>query len=229
MSAPWSLRSVAPINGSNFFATLPTAAWRRLRNTGLRHLDTDLVMFLDADDLLVPGALDGAVASFKPLWQDAAIAGVHGQLIRVPEETDPADLEAWSGTFKRPLIDWIGYRGECPFSVHAVVSRRVVIDSAGGFDESVRGGAEDWDLWFRLLRHGYRFAANENLVGAYRLRQTSMFRDQQTTHVARGRQAVRRGREVGQRSTRRLSSVEEQQHRCRGLGRRTNGRCVPLG
>ena len=48
----------------------------------------------------------------------------------------------------------------------------------------MRGGAEDWDLWFRLLRHGYRFAANENLVGAYRLRQTSMFRDQQTTHVA---------------------------------------------
>ena len=31
------------------------------RNTGLRHLDTDLVMFLDADDLLVPSALEGAV------------------------------------------------------------------------------------------------------------------------------------------------------------------------
>jgi Glycosyl transferase family 2/Protein of unknown function DUF115 len=154
------------------------------RNTGLRHLDTDLVMFLDADDLLVPGALEDAVATFKPLWHDLAIAGVHGQLIRVPEEAVPADLEAWSGTFKRPLIDWIDYRGECPFSVHAVVSRRALIDVAGGFDESMRGGAEDWDLWFRLLRHGYRFAANENLVGAYRLRQTSMFRDQQTTHVA---------------------------------------------
>ena len=154
------------------------------RNTGLRHLDSDLVMFLDADDLLVPGALEGAVASFKPLWHDAAIAGVHGQLIRVPEEADPAELEAWGGTFQRSLVDWIGYRGECPFSVHAVVVRRAVVDLAGGFDETMRGGAEDWDLWFRLLRHGYRFAANENLVGAYRLRQASMFRDRQPTHLA---------------------------------------------
>ena len=27
---------------------------------------------------------------------------------------------------------------------------------------------EDWDLWFRLLRHGYRFEPNENVVVAHR-------------------------------------------------------------
>jgi GT2 family glycosyltransferase len=155
------------------------------RNTGLRHLDTDMVMFLDADDLLVPTALDHAVRCFAQHWSDAAVAGVHGQIIQVPEEVDLRDLATWSGTYHRPVVDWAGYTGQCPFNVHAVVVRRALVDACGGFDETLRGGAEDWDMWFRLLRHGYRFEPNEHLVGAYRQRRASMIRNHHDIHIGR--------------------------------------------
>ena len=155
------------------------------RNTGVRHLDTDMVVFLDADDLLVPDALERAVACFTPLWCDHAVAGVHGQVVQVPEEADLAEVAAWKGTFPRSVVDWASYQGECPFNVHAVVLRRELVDRCGGFDESLRDGAEDWDLWFRLLRHGYRFEPNDYLMGAYRQHRASMIRQHQALHLTR--------------------------------------------
>lgn len=155
------------------------------RNTGLRLLDTDMVLFLDADDMLVPSALQHAVDRFATLWPDPAVAGVHGQVVQVPEETDPADMADWGGRFGRRVVDWTRYTGECPFNVHSVVLRRSLLDACGGFDETLRHGAEDWDLWFRLLRHGYRFEPTHHLVGAYRQHRTSMFRTHQTVHLQR--------------------------------------------
>jgi hypothetical protein len=153
------------------------------RNTGVRQLDTDMVVFLDADDMLVPTALENAVAAFAPLWHDPAVAGVYGPVIEVPEDAAQADLTQWRGQFDRGVFDWARYGGECPFQVHAVLVRRSLVDGFGGFDESLRGGAEDWDLWFRMLRHGYRFEPNPHLVGAYRQRRASMVRSHQTEHL----------------------------------------------
>ena len=71
------------------------------------------------------------------------------------------------------------------------------IDAAGGFDESLRGGAEDWDLWFRLLRHGYRF--DRQRESRRRLPPASGQHVPRPTDdpSRRGRQAVRRCRAVG--------------------------------
>ena len=155
------------------------------RNTGTRHLTTDLVMYLDADDMIVPGALQAAVAKFARHWDEAGVAGVHGQIVLVPEETSLRDVRSWTGRYPRSRVDWARYTGECPFNVHAVVLRRSLVESFGGFDETILGGAEDWDLWLRLLRHGYRFEPNAHLMGAYRQRRASMFRDRGDAHVER--------------------------------------------
>ena len=108
---------------------------------GWRHLDTDLVMFLDADDLLVPTALEGAVSQLR-----AAVARRSGRrrprsVVRVPEEAERADLRgSGPGRSDDRLVDWIGYRGESarsastPSCCAARCHRR-----RGGFDESLRG------------------------------------------------------------------------------------------
>ena len=55
----------------------------------------------------------------------------------------------------------------------------------GGFDETFINGAEDWDLWLRVLRHGYTFLPTTTVVGAYRQRRASMIRSHAAVHLAR--------------------------------------------
>ena len=197
------------------------------RNTGLRHLDTDMVVFLDADDLLVPDALERAVACFLRCGTTHAVAGVHGQVVQVPEEADLSDLATWKGTFPGSVVDWVSYRGECPFNVHAVVLRRALIDRFGGFDESLRDGAEDWDLWFRLLRHGYRFEPNDHLMGAYRQHRASMIRQSPSGAPHPRRHAVRRRRVVGRARSVVGRRAGERPHRSRVPASLMSGRSVP--
>ena len=43
-------------------------------------------------------------------------------------------------------------------NLHPVTTliRRHAFEAAGGFDESLTGGYEDWDLWLRLIEQGFR-------------------------------------------------------------------------
>ena len=47
--------------------------------------------------------------------------------------------------------------------------------------------AEDWEMWQRLLRHGYRFVGVAGIAGVYRQRRASMVRrDPQDILLFRG-------------------------------------------
>jgi GT2 family glycosyltransferase len=155
------------------------------RNTGLRELTSDLVVFLDADDMLCPRALEHGVATMRRWWHDDAVAGAHGQILQVPDETDLSDVAAWTGRYPRSNVAWPWVTGECPFNVHAAIVRRSLASRIGGFDESFVNGAEDWDLWLRILRHGYRFQPTGELAGAYRQRSASMIRRHHAVHLER--------------------------------------------
>lgn len=43
-------------------------------------------------------------------------------------------------------------------NLHPVTAliRRECFEAVGGFDESMRGGYEDWDLWLKFIEHGWR-------------------------------------------------------------------------
>ncbi len=87
------------------------------RNTGLRHLDTDLVLFLDAGDLLVAGALEDARRCIEPWSGAAAVAGVHARVVEVGEDARKADLRGWRSTSVGAPIDWINYDGASQLAV----------------------------------------------------------------------------------------------------------------
>ncbi len=136
----------------------PSAA----RNAGLERLDTDAVVFLDADDLLLPGALACRLELLA--FPDAAWAHTDGW------------LEDESGARRRfsAVHPPVGGRGEGRvfaqllrknfITTDAVVARRALVRELGGFDETIRG-TEDWDLWLRLAaRHPVRWSPQPTFV-----------------------------------------------------------------
>lgn len=162
------------------------------RNTGLRVAREPLVQFLDADDMLTPWSLQCRVERMREEWDDPTVAGVHGQILQCPEETPLRDLSSWKQKPRLGTKDWANSNGESPFNVHAPLLRRSVVVGLGGFDESFLNGAEDWELWQRILRHGYRIRAAGRVVGAYRQRTSSMVRSHGSIHLRRADQLLSR-------------------------------------
>jgi hypothetical protein len=107
------------------------------RNTGLRLLDTDLVMMIDVDRPPPPTLLADAVAAFTPLLRDARVAGVYVG----PAGSDPT-----------PHAE-----GAASLPAGPVVLRCSVLDVVGWFDEGV-DDADAWsDLLQRMIGQGFRF------------------------------------------------------------------------
>jgi glycosyltransferase involved in cell wall biosynthesis len=155
------------------------------RNTGLRLAHETFVQFLDADDMLTPNSLRERVRLLHAHADDPVVAGSHGQVLQCPEETTVDDVATWRGWVDRPRIDWIESDGECPFPINGALVRTALVKAVGGFDESLVDGAEDWELWHRILRHGFAFVPWMGVAGAYRQHEASMIRAHADAHLRR--------------------------------------------
>ncbi len=112
----------------------------RARNTGLGRATTPLVMALDADDMLAPGALQALRAA---LAEHPKAMYAYGQIMYVGK---------WAGEMRFPPYDpWrLAFR-------HIVgptaLVRRELIEATGGYDPDFKY-YEDWELWVHALAHG---------------------------------------------------------------------------
>ena len=112
------------------------------RNAGLARAGTPFLIVLDADDKLLPGALD---ALKRPLLADASVGFAYGVTRFFGD---------WEGVLRMPPYD--------PYKLlyrHMIGStalmRREVFDATGGFDPGFRG-FEDWEFWLHALGCGWR-------------------------------------------------------------------------
>jgi len=136
----------------------PSAA----RNLGWRQLSTDAVVFLDADDFLLPEALSvrqSLLAGGKAAWAYTDGYLEDRAMKRWPfSESYPPGKRGRDG---RILPDLLRRNFIC---VSGTIVRRDALEHAGGFDESLRF-VEDWDLWLRLaVRHPAGFSATPTFV-----------------------------------------------------------------
>ena len=125
------------------------------RNCGLRAASSDKIIFLDADDRLLPEAIAAGLQCFAGNPDAGFVYGGFNDVTRRGRTPCFSPV----GTH-RDLIatNWIGMIATVMFD------RRILLDQ-GGFDESL-GMCEDWDAYLRLSRH-LRFASHPTIIADY--------------------------------------------------------------
>lgn len=127
------------------------------RNSGFAEAEGDLVMQLDADDLLEPTALD------KLYWHlahhpDAAFAKGHTAGFG-------AESYIWVNGFDEPER----FLDQNQADSMAMI-RRSAHSAVGGYDPEIRDGLEDWEFWLRCAAAGQWGSTVPEVLGWYRRR-----------------------------------------------------------
>jgi glycosyltransferase involved in cell wall biosynthesis len=132
------------------------------RNTGLSATSSDLVLFLDHDDILLPEAIERHIAAFSSLeGTDAATVFGSNHLI------DYCGVRQGSNSLERRVFSWRDVvLGTTP-SFSQCMYRRSALERIGGFHPQA-GSSADHDLNIRLLAEGTGLCHGE-FVMSYRL------------------------------------------------------------
>lgn len=131
------------------------------RNTGLAHGRGELVVFLDADDRLLPGALETGA---RLLAENPDLGFVAGHSRFITREGVPLPTQQPVRSDEDPYMALL--RRNSIRNPAMVMFRRRVLDEVGGFDSRVDACA-DYEMYLRISRsHPVRF--HDALVAEYR-------------------------------------------------------------
>lgn len=125
------------------------------RNSGIEAASGSHVCFLDADDLWCPGFLAEVSLMFSR-HQDAVVCATASDVLE-PDGSVTGYSEGqirWADR-KASRLDYLACLGSgvYPVSSSCVSVRRAALQGVGGFDQSLRVGA-DIDMWVRLSELG---------------------------------------------------------------------------
>jgi len=119
------------------------------RNRGADGARTEYLVFLDADDWIEPGfvaTLAAAIEAERAAGRDEDVSHAYCQ-----ERLVGLGQGFWRVPDWDPMLMLIT-------NLHPVTAlvRRERFEAAGGFEESMRGGYEDWDFWITMVERGWR-------------------------------------------------------------------------
>lgn len=120
----------------------------------------EILGWLNADDLLMPNAIEQVVAAFQApdrpdvVYGHCALLDREGQFQRYFHEIEP-----FSADRLRSVIDFVAQP--------STFFRRTVYEEVGGVDSSL-AYAMDWDLWCRMAARGARFRFLEDVLSGAR-------------------------------------------------------------
>jgi teichuronic acid biosynthesis glycosyltransferase TuaG len=144
------------------------------RNLALEHADGELVMFLDADDLLLPRYLESQLAYYEAAVHSRA--AVQGRRDEVGLVTCDARILIDEEYAPFTHLQYIPNR-YAPITLERVLRLNVIYgaclvptevgEAVGWFDPELFG-TEDYGLWIKILEAGYRAVLNEEVLAVYR-------------------------------------------------------------
>ena len=139
------------------------------RNTGIGLARYEWLLFLDADDWLVPQYFERMT---HVLVSDPGLDAVYCRWARVAN-----DGTCVKEDFCLQRGDMFSTFAYCAvFPIHACIVRRTLVTTVEGFDTSFRT-CEDWDLWQRIARTGAKFGAIDETLALYRMQPASASKD----------------------------------------------------
>jgi glycosyltransferase involved in cell wall biosynthesis len=148
----------------------PNSGAPHARNAGFRKSRGELVLFLDADDRLLPHAVSRAVDALAEHPEWAFVTG-HVHLIGAggePEATPPQDHYVGDQFIALLRSNYIWTPG-------VVLYRRSVLESTGGFDPAA-GPSADFELNVRIARQ-FPIGCHHDVVLEHRRHETNMSGD----------------------------------------------------
>jgi glycosyltransferase involved in cell wall biosynthesis len=149
----------------------PNRGMAAARNAGCRKARGDCLVFLDADDRLLPEALEVGMTALARRPQVAFVSGFSRDV--------GDDGKLIEGGVRQPLVTQDHYlrllEGCFIWSGSSIVYRRSAFEAVGGFDETLAAAA-DYDLYLRLVRR-YPIYCHDMVVTDYRRHGTNTTRD----------------------------------------------------
>ena len=140
------------------------------RNAGLAAARSDFIVFLDADDRLLPAALAVGLEQHGLNGDCALIYGGHRY---IAADGTPFGVTQYTPVRREPYIQLL--EGNT-IGMHATaIYRRVPLVEAGGFDANLRR-CEDYDVYLRLAR-SHRIGSHPVVVAEYRKHGRNMSAD----------------------------------------------------
>ena len=130
------------------------------RNAGFARSSSEFVTFLDADDRLLPAALESGARELALHPDCAFVFGRYRYVITDGSVRQPPDDRDLNDAYRSLLRENI-------IVMHATVMyRRSAIEAVGGFDRDLKS-CEDYDLYLRLTRL-WPIARHDAVIAEYR-------------------------------------------------------------
>lgn len=138
------------------------------RNNGIRASRGELIALLDSDDIWERNYLEVQIRKLDEdptadiVYPNAMIFGEGLRAVEYPRSRGEVTYQS--------LID------ETCVVMVSVLARRIALERAGLFDETLRS-SEDFDMWLRCLKSGSRIIYHREVLVRYRRRQESLSSD----------------------------------------------------
>lgn len=151
------------------------------RNAALERSGGAYVKFLDADDVLLPGAVAAQVAALEGELEDVASFGMAVRCdaaLRPLRGGRPPSVDYEGRLASEDLAERLAFLLERNVQTSRPLHRRPLLERVGGFDARLRAGQE-YDLHMRMAVSGVRFkfvpevgVLNRDHSGAHRITNT---------------------------------------------------------